>query len=83
MCLTNNILAIKLGKLILRTCCAFCLRVLCTSFVQSNQTLFKLDVKCLAIKCFAMSRTSDAEFFTLCVMFNVDGIVRRVTVGSD
>ena len=52
-------------------------RVLCTFFVQSKQTLFKLDVQCLTIKCFAMPHTSDAELFSLCVMLNVDGIVQR------
>jgi hypothetical protein len=48
-----------------------------THFTQSNQTVYKLDVQCLTVKFFAMSRTSDAELFTLCVILNVDGIVQR------
>lgn len=51
-------------------------RILCTSFVQGDQTVVKHDVQCLTIKRFVMSHSSDSELLNLCVMLNVDGIVQ-------
>ena len=77
MYLLNGRLAIKMGKLFLRTCCALLRKSIVYLLCQSNQTLFKRDVQCLTIKCFTMPHTSNTELFTLCVMLNVDDIVQR------